>query len=69
MNKYNFDELVNRKNTGSYKWNVLKDNELPMWVADMDYHVLPEIKEAILKRVEVDAFGYVECPNEYFESY
>ena len=69
MNKYNFDELVNRKNTGSYKWNLLNDKELPMWVADMDFHVLPEIKEAIIKRVGIDSYGYVECPQEYFESY
>ncbi len=69
MSKYNFDELVNRKNTGSYKWNLLNDKELPMWVADMDFHVLPEIKEAIIKRVGIDSYGYVECPQEYFESY
>ena len=69
MSKYNFDELVNRKNTGSYKWNILKEDELPMWVADMDFHVLPEIKEAIIKRVEIDSYGYVECPDEYYQSY
>ena len=65
MNKYNFDELVNRKNTSSYKWDI-KDNELPMWVADMDFHVLPEVKAAINKRNECDAFGYTKCPDEYF---
>ena len=69
MAKYNFDELVNRKNTGSYKWNILKEDELPMWVADMDFHVLPEIKEAIIDRVEIDSYGYVECPDEYYQSY
>ena len=68
MAKYNFDNLVNRKNSGSYKWDV-KENELPMWVADMDFHVLPEIKEAIIKRLDIDAYGYAECPKEYFESY
>ena len=68
MNKYNFDEIVNRFNSGSYKWDV-KDNELPMWVADMDFHVLPEIKEAIISRANIDAYGYSECPKEYFDSY
>ena len=68
MNKYNFNELVNRKNTSSYKWNV-KDNELPMWVADMDFHVLPEIKTAIQNASDIDAFGYVAAPKEYFEAY
>ena len=65
MSKYNFDQLVDRKNTASYKWDV-KDNELPMWVADMDFHVLPEVKAAINKRNEIDAYGYCKCPKEYF---
>ena len=68
MAKYNFDNLVNRMNSGSYKWDV-KENELPMWVADMDFHVLSEIKKAIIKRLDIDAYGYAECPKEYFESY
>ena len=68
MNKYNFDEIVDRRKTYSAKWDV-KENELPMWVADMDFHVLPEIKAAIDKRNSIDAFGYIECPKEYFESY
>ena len=68
MNKYNFDEITNRINSGSYKWDV-KENELPMWVADMDFHVLPEIKAAINQRIDIDAFGYSKCPQEYFESY
>ena len=68
MGKYNFDEIVERHHTGSYKWDV-KDNELPMWIADMDFHVLPEIKGAIIQRACVDAYGYAKCPDEYFESY
>ena len=68
MKKYNFDDVVNRRNTSSSKWDVL-DNELPMWVADMDFHVLPEIKEAIVKKANVDAYGYSEVPNELFEAY
>lgn len=68
MSKYNFNEIVNRLNSGSFKWDV-KENELPMWVADMDFHVLPEIKEEIKKRIEIDAYGYSACPKEYFESY
>ena len=41
--KYNFDKIANRLNTSSIKWDV-KENELPMWVADMDFHVMPEIE-------------------------
>lgn len=68
MGIYNFDKIVNRKNTSSVKWDV-KDNELPMWVADMDFPVLPEITESIKNRLNVNSFGYIECPQEYFLSY
>lgn len=44
--KYDFDQVVDRRNTNSYKWNV-KENELPMWVADMDFPAAPEIRKAL----------------------
>lgn len=68
MKRYNFDKLVNRKGTDSYKWDV-QDNELPMWVADMDFAVLPEVVAAIKERLEVPAFGYCGVPKEYYEAY
>ena len=46
-----FDKHVNRRNTGSMKWDV-SEGELPMWVADMDFETAPEIKEAIIRRAE-----------------
>lgn len=66
--KYNFDKIVNRYQSSSAKWDV-KNNELPMWVADMDFEVLPEIISAINERNKIPAFGYIECPREYFLSY
>ena len=68
MNRYNFDQLVDRRGTSSYKWDV-KDNELPMWVADMDFAVLPEVVNAIKERLDIPAFGYCACPKEYFLAY
>ena len=47
--KYNFDEIIDRKNTGSLKWDV-PDGELPMWVADMDFRTAPAVTEAIAER-------------------
>ena len=38
MGKYNFDLDVNRRGTDSMKWDVA-ENELPMWVADMDFRL------------------------------
>lgn len=66
-NKIDFDQEIDRRHTFSLKWNV-KDNELPMWVADMDFEVAPPIKEALIKRAEHGVFGYSIIPDEFFLS-
>ena len=63
---YNFDKIENRRNTNSFKWDI-KANELPMWVADMDFQTAPKIKEAILKKAEQGIFAYTIIPDEYYE--
>ncbi|MBQ1548661.1 MAG: aminotransferase class I/II-fold pyridoxal phosphate-dependent enzyme [Lachnospiraceae bacterium] len=50
------------------KWDVA-DNELPMWVADMDFKVCPDIEEALLKRASVGAFGYFDVPDAWYDAY
>ena len=65
---YNFDELAERRNTYSYKWDVC-ENELPMWVADMDFKVSLPIKNSILKRLDIMAYGYSNVPDEFFIAY
>ena len=64
---YSFDKMTDRRNTLSYKWDVAED-ELPMWVADMDFEVAPPIKEAVVKRAEHGIFGYSCTPCEFFEA-
>lgn len=66
--KYNFDKISNRLHTSSIKWDV-KDNELPMWVADMDFMVAPEIQEAIIKAAKDNSYGYTYPTEEYFKAY
>ncbi len=61
----NFDKMINRKGTGSIKWDAVKEvfgteDILPMWVADMDFPVAQEITEAIRKRLEHPIFGYTK---------
>lgn len=63
--KYNFSLITNRHNTNSLKWDVEK-NELPMWVADMDFQTAPEIIEAIQQRTSHGIFGYNIVPDEFF---
>ena len=66
--KYNFDILSDRRGTHSRKWDV-KTNELPMWVADMDFLVLPEIKEAIINAANIGSLGYVYPTEKFFKAY
>ena len=67
--KYDFDSVVNRKNTNSLKWDLF-DVEVPMWVADMDFKVAPEIQEALqLKINERLVKVYKFCYANNFISY
>ena len=65
---YDFDELVERRGTDSLKWDVA-ENELPMWVADMDFKAAPEIIEAIRKRTDHGVFGYANVTDEWYGAY
>ena len=66
--KYNFDQISQRRNTNSIKWDV-KENELPMWVADMDFMVLPEIQKAIIDAASNGSYGYSYPFNKFFNAY
>ena len=65
---YDFDTPVNRWNTNSLKWDI-KEGELPMWVADMDFKASPAILHALEKRVENGVYGYNIIPNEWSRAY
>lgn len=64
---FDFDRLTDRSGTYSYKWDV-RDGELPMWVADMDFEVAEPIRRAIVDRAEHGIFGYSATPCEFFEA-
>ena len=67
--KYNFDEFIPRRNTNSVKWDeAAQDDIIPLWVADMDFRVLPQITEALRQRVDHGVFGYTHVPDSYYES-
>ena len=73
LEKINFNIVVNRKNTNCLKYDFAvrrgrPENVLPLWVADMDFKVAPEITQAIEKRVAYGIFGYSEVKEEYFEA-
>lgn len=66
---YNFDELITRRGTGSYKWDEMPaDDVLPLWVADMDFRAAPCILDALRRRVEHGVFGYTYVDDRYYDA-
>lgn len=70
---YNFDEIINRLGTDSLKWDSIKniykiDDLLPMWVADMDFKIVPEIEAAVNKRAKHMTYGYTIPDDTYYNS-
>lgn len=68
MPKYNFDRIIPRRHTGSYKWDTIPEDALPLWVADMDFEVAPPIKEALAQRIDQGVFGYTSIDDSYYEA-
>ena len=73
MGKYNFDEVINRCNTSSLKWdfNLERGKQkdiLPFWVADMDFKLPNEILDPLTKKLNIGIFGYSECSNDYYSA-
>ena len=66
--KKDFNEIIDRRGTGSEKWNV-RENELPMWVADMDFPTAPCVRRALEKRAAHGVFGYSTLPETWYEAY
>jgi cysteine-S-conjugate beta-lyase len=66
--KYDFDEIVNRKDSHSMKWDKYKNSDiLPMWVADMDFKCPPPIIEALHRHVDHAVFGYSVIPERLYD--
>jgi cystathionine beta-lyase len=65
---YDFDRLVDRSHTDSIKWEKYRGRDiLPMWVADSDFAVAPEIRQALLQRAEHPVYGYTAIPDRLIE--
>lgn len=66
---YDFDQIIDRRDTACVKYDNLAEvfgstDVLPMWVADMDFRVAPEIVEAARKCCETGVFGYTFRTDE-----
>lgn len=70
---YDFDKVVERRGTGSIKWDTQwdfgqKDGLLPFWIADTDFEAEPKIIEAMKSRLEHPVFGYAEPQDRVYEA-
>lgn len=68
---YNFDKVIERRKTNSKKYDGVKAKNpkiIPMWVADMDFETLPEIKEVLIKRAQHGIFGYADITDSYYDA-
>ena len=62
--KYDFDRVIERRGTDSYKWKDYGDDALPMWVADMDFVSAEPIIQALHQRIDHGVFGYARPTQE-----
>lgn len=65
---FNFDEVIDRRNTRSVKWDEAHEGELPLWVADMDFATAPCVREAVARRAMHPCYGYTLVPDAYYQS-
>ena len=70
MGKYDFTTLPNRFGHHTYKWKEAEtDREvLPAWIADMDFEVLPEIRQTVHDYAEQLVYGYTYASDGLIEA-
>jgi cystathionine beta-lyase len=69
---YDFDTIIDRTTKNSSKWTLMKkltglDDLIPLWVADMDFAVVPEVVEALKERAAHPIFGYTAPSEGYYK--
>lgn len=65
--QYNFDEVIDRSNTGSIKWHY-EDDTIPLWVADMDFKAAQPILDSITKVVDHGILGYTKQTDALYDA-
>lgn len=55
---YNFDEIIERRDTNSTKWTEYPPDVLPLWVADMDFRTPEPILDALRAALDRGVLGY-----------
>ena len=71
---FDFDRIIERHGTDSLKYDFavkrgLPADVLPLWVADMDFHVPPMVVDALVERSRHGIFGYSDAAgSDYFDA-
>ena len=65
---FDFDNLPDRHNTRSVKWDEAAADVLPLWVADMDFGTAPCVQRAVMQRALHPCYGYTLVPDAYYQS-
>lgn len=70
---YNFDEIIDRRNTDCLKYDFAVErgkpaDVLPLWVADMDFRTAPHIIEKAVADASLGIYGYTESKDDYFQA-
>jgi len=70
---YNFDEIIDRQNTNSLKYDFasergMPEDLLPLWVADMDFRTPSAVIVALVRTAQHGIFGYSDVKDTYFHA-
>ncbi|MFH1524577.1 MAG: PatB family C-S lyase [Chloroflexota bacterium] len=65
---YDFDRIIERRDTNSIKWSLYPEDVMPLWVADMDFAAPEPIIAALRTKVEHGIFGYEFAPRKLRET-
>lgn len=73
MNKYDFDTIIDRRGTSAIKYEWLdgmfgRHDVSPLWIADLDFAVCPDIVNGLRRRLDHPILGYYACPDSYWNS-
>ncbi|MGM8898188.1 MULTISPECIES: MalY/PatB family protein [unclassified Psychrobacter] len=64
---HNFDEIIDRRGTGSLKWHY-SDDTIPLWVADMDFKAAKPILNTIERVVQHGVLGYTKPTEALYQA-
>ncbi|HEL2344991.1 TPA: MalY/PatB family protein [Streptococcus suis] len=70
MTQYNFIDSPNRLSQYAEKWRKVETDKelLPLWIADMDFEPLPEIRQVIRDYADHHVFGYPYASDSLYQS-